>query len=488
MGNKKVLSFEITDSLCSAVLCTYDNYSRKAVVKEVYRFRNAPVTVNGHRYRDILSIISHIKKGISKAIDEAGKIDSIGISALGMEYGLLDKYGCLISNPMCYDDIRTDNIIDKVLRFVKKDDIFSVTGAGLYKYSSMVQLMAENDKRPYVLENADTFLLMPDLIRYMLTGEKHTEYTNAFSSQLMNCEKRDWSNKIISMLGFKRNIFPEAVSEGTYKLLPEICEELKCSSLNVKLTGSVMSDISVILAKYPESIIIDSRNSVTTIGICSENPVLSKSAYEGGFQNTGIYNGKFMVMHKENGIKLIDDTVRCFNERNISCNYKKLENTAVSAEPYKCHVNPYSEFLESSDNIPIAIQNYCKNSNQYVPQNVSEMTRCLYESIAFAYAETIEKLSRMVSKEYKYICLTGKDSGNKIICQTLADVCNVKVIGGLENALIYGNTVRQIEDINDKAEDILDILISLDENVTEYVPDSESGAITAYYLYSALNG
>lgn len=483
MGNKKVLCFEITESLCSAVLCTYDNYRKETVLKEIYRFRNNSVLINGHRYRDIIALIGNIKKGILKAINDTGKIDSIGISTYGMEYGLLDKYGCLIGNTFCYDDIRTDDIINKVLRFVKEDDIFWVTGSVLYNYSSMVQLMAENDKRPYILDNTHTFLMLPDLIRYILTGEKHTEYTNACSSQLMNCEKKEWSSKIISMLGFKRNIFPDIISEGSFKLLPEISDELKCESFDVKVTGSVISDISVLLEKYDNAVIIDSRNSVTNISICSETPVLSKTAYEGGYENSIIYNGKYMITYRENGCKLIDATIKCFNDRNIICDHKKLEGTAVLAEPYKCCINPHSEFLANSDNIPIAIQNYCKNSNQFVPQNVSEMTRCLFESIAFQYASTIENLSRITLKECKYICMTGSDSSNAIICQALADICNVKVIGGLEKALLYGNIVHQIKDKNDTADDIIDVLISCDENVKEYIPDKESGALAAYYSY-----
>ena len=124
-------------------------------------------------------------------------IESIGISAYGREYGLIDKYGFLIQNVFSCKDSRADNMTDKVLRFIKKDDVFTTTGANISKYSSMVQLMAEMDSRPYILENTDTFLMLPDLLNYMLTGRKTAEYTNAFSSQLMNCEKMDWSGKII---------------------------------------------------------------------------------------------------------------------------------------------------------------------------------------------------------------------------------------------------------------------------------------------------
>lgn len=483
MGCKNVLSFDINNSVCTAVLCTYNDYDNTAEFKEIHKFRNSAVVVHGHKYRDILNIFTNIKRAVSKASEQTeGNLENISISACGIEFGLLDKYGYLIQNPFCYDDSHIENMTEKVLRFIKKDDIFSTTGADLCRYSSIVHIMAENDTRPYILEQAYTFLMLPDLIGYMLTGKKYTEYTNAFSSQLINCEKYDWSGKIISMLGLKRNIFPEIVYNEYYDLLPEICDELKCKPVKIKTSGSAISNISVILEKYPDSVIIDSDND-TKICIHSDKPVLSKSASEFNVINTGTYDKKFMIMHSENGINLIDDTIRCFTERGISCNYSKLENTACSSEPLKCFINTELDILKNNDNIPITIQNYCRDTNQYVPQNVSEMVRCLYESIAFRYAMTIEKLARICGKEYTSICMTGKDSKNAVICQTLANVCKVNVISGIEKASLYGNIALQLKNENSDIKKILSAIMP-DENFKIYTPEQNSKAPEAYQTFS----
>lgn len=483
MSYKNFLSFSITDGICKGILCRYDSDENNTELKDIYRFSNSEISVCGHRYHDVLSIFSHIRKGISKALKETdNNIESIGISAYGREYGLIDKYGFLIQNVFSCNDCRTDNMTDKVLRFIKKDDVFTTTGANLSRYSSMVQLMAEMDSRPYILEHTDTFLMLPDILNYMLTGVKTAEYTNAFSSQLMNCEKMDWSGKIISMLRIRRNIFPEISDNCFNDMLPQICSELKCEPVKIKICGSEISNISAILEKYPQSVIINNSEN-TKICIPSDKPVLSKSASDYEAENTGTYNKKYMILHNENGINITDDTIKCFTERDIPCNYSKLSDTALDAEPFRCFVDTQLDVFKNNDNIPISIQEYCRNTGQYVPQNVGEMVRCLYESIAFRYADTIEKLMRVSSKSYNSVCITGKDSNNPVICSTLADICGVSVFAFPEKTALYCNLAVQMEQSLDMSmSDIISCLIP-ENKIIEYKPSGNDKALNAYQSF-----
>ena len=50
------------------------------------------------------------------------------------------------------------------------------------------------------LQNAETLLLMPDLLGYFLTGEKASAYTNVTTTMLSSPEKRDWDREIICKL------------------------------------------------------------------------------------------------------------------------------------------------------------------------------------------------------------------------------------------------------------------------------------------------
>lgn len=481
MGYRKVLNFEITDSLCTAFLCIYDDIEKTAEFKEIYKFRNNPVKFNGHNYCDVLNLFRHIKKGISKVKDEMSQEpESVSISDYGIEYVLLDKYGYILQQPLSYDDCQINKMAEKTERFIKRSDVFNITGADILKTSTLLHLMSENDKRPYIIENTYKLLLTADFINYMLTGEIFSEYTNSYSTQLINYEKMDWSEKIISILGLRRSIFPKIIHRESYQLLPEISEETGCKSTRINVSGSLLANTSVILKKYENSVIINSDKE-THVCILDEKPALSKNAYEFGIVNTGVFDGKYMIMHKERGINLIDDTIKCFTERKISCNYSKLENTALTSSPLKCFINPD---IMSDGNIPIAIQKYCQDTSQYIPQNVSEMMRCIYESIAFRYATTIEKMSILTKKEYSSICMTGRDSKNEIICQTLANVCGVKVVSGIEKPHIYGNFIMQLIENGVETADAVKSVLP-DNKFNEYEPnESREEVLKAYKMFN----
>ena len=69
---------------------------------EIHRFPNRQINLGGRVYWDFLSLYEEIKTGLKKAFAKYGsEIKSIGIDTWGVDYGLLDKNGRLISNPVC---------------------------------------------------------------------------------------------------------------------------------------------------------------------------------------------------------------------------------------------------------------------------------------------------------------------------------------------------------------------------------------------------
>lgn len=67
--------------------------------------------------------------------------------------------------------------------------------------------MAVKTQNPEDLEKADTMLLIPDYLNFLLTGEKLTEYTNASTTQLVSPTTKDWDFELIDMLGYPRKLF-----------------------------------------------------------------------------------------------------------------------------------------------------------------------------------------------------------------------------------------------------------------------------------------
>ena len=98
---KRILAFDFGASSGRAMIGTYNGDTIS--LEEIHRFSNDPVIVNGVMYWDVLRLFFEIKQGIIKA-KHAGGFDSIGIDTWGVDFGLLDKEGRLLENPIHYRD------------------------------------------------------------------------------------------------------------------------------------------------------------------------------------------------------------------------------------------------------------------------------------------------------------------------------------------------------------------------------------------------
>jgi hypothetical protein len=110
---KQLLAFDFGASSGRAMLGRFDG--DRIDLEEIHRFPNDPVQVGDTLYWDVLRLFHEIKQGLIKA-KSCGRIDSIGIDTWGVDFGLLDKDGRILENPVHYRDTRTAGVMDEVFR------------------------------------------------------------------------------------------------------------------------------------------------------------------------------------------------------------------------------------------------------------------------------------------------------------------------------------------------------------------------------------
>ena len=74
---------------------------------ELHRFPNRQVRLGGHVYWDFPSLFEEMKEGLRRAAAKYADVESIGIDTWGVDYGLVDRAGNLMGNPLCYRDAST---------------------------------------------------------------------------------------------------------------------------------------------------------------------------------------------------------------------------------------------------------------------------------------------------------------------------------------------------------------------------------------------
>ncbi|MBP3329820.1 MAG: rhamnulokinase [Clostridia bacterium] len=468
---KRVLAFDFGASSGRAIIGKFEN--GKIELSEVHRFSNDPVSVNGTTYWDVLRLFYEIKQGIIKA-KQAGGFDSIGIDTWGVDFGLLDEFGCLLENPIHYRDARTVGMIEEAEKYISKREMYDITGIQFMELNTIFQLLALKKERPHMLERTDKMLFMPDLFAYMLTGEKNTEYSIATTSQMIDLKTNSWSDELLDKLGIRKDIFAPIVKSGTKVgfLSKEICEECGVESVPVIAVceHDTQSAISAVPCPEGEFAFISS-GTWSLFGTELEEPVVNDTTYEINVTNEGGYDFSTGFLKNIIGLWLIQESRRQWAREGENYSYADLEKLALASEPFKCFIDPDAPEFVPHGNLPERVREYCRKTNQYVPETVGEIMRCIYESLAMKYRETFEKIKECTGKDYPVIHVIGGGTKDTLLCQLTANSCGCEVKAGPIEATVLGNLAVQlishgeIKDIKEARE-----IIASSENVVTYVP------------------
>ena len=76
----------------------------------------------------------------------------------------------LLSNPVHYRDSRTEGMLKMAFSRMDRERLYEITGSQFMEINTAFQLMAEQEYRKELLEQAENMLLMPDLFSYFLSG------------------------------------------------------------------------------------------------------------------------------------------------------------------------------------------------------------------------------------------------------------------------------------------------------------------------------
>lgn len=442
---KRVLCFDFGASSGRAVIAHIENMT--VHMEEVHRFKNRGVNVNGTLYWDILSLYSEIKTGLVKAY-RAGGFSSVGIDTWGVDYGIIDKNGRLMSNPVQYRDKRTEGMIQEADRLVGLDKLYTLTGNQIMPINTAFQLLAEKKERPYMLEYGAYILPTPDLLCYMLTGEVSAELSIASTTQLLNPETLDWSDEAIEALGLPRRLFPKIVKPGESKgmLSEELCEELNIPTAEVIAVCGHDTQCAYYAVPYTvTNPIIISCGTWSLVGTVIDKPVLTDEAARLGITNEVGVNGKINLLKNITGLWLVQETKAFLEAQGEEHSYAELEALAREEEGFIAFIDPDAPEFSNAGNMPQRIKDYCTKTQQKAPENLGQVMRTIYLSLAMKYRLAIEQTGKLTgTDEFSGIYMVGGGIRDTLLCQLTADVCNMDVTAGPVEATVLGSAVIQL--------------------------------------------
>lgn len=461
MSKLKMLAIDLGASSGRGIVGSFDG--KKLEIVENHRFPNEPVNTNGNFNWDILRIFHEIKSSISKcALSDDKDISSIGIDTWGVDYGYIDKNGALMANPYHYRDSRTDGIQPYAFQTVPFEELYGITGIQTMNFNTIYQLAADLRDRPYIVENAERLLFTPDLLNYFLTGEKYTEYTIASTGAVLDAKKRAISSELLNKFGIKESLFSPIVMPGhrigklSSNVLSEI-GDIKADVVNIAAHDTASAVIAV-PAKRGEDFVYISSGTWSLMGVENDEPVINNKSMLYNFTNEGGAGGKIRFLKNIMGLWLEQESRRQWKREGVSYTFDELTELALKSKPFACFIDPNNTLFSPAGDMPGRIREFCKQTNQYVPQTVGEIVRCIFESLALCYRQTIENIESMTGKHYSSINIVGGGTKEAVLCQWAADASNKTVYAGPVEATAIGNiamqaiSAKEIKDISEARE------------------------------------
>jgi rhamnulokinase len=419
----------------------------KICLDEVLRFENKPVKLNNTIYWDFLALFDNIKKGIALAQRKGYNLKGIGVDTWGVDFGLLDKTGNLIANPVSYRDSRTGGMSVEAFKTVSKEEMYGVSGIQLMEINTLFQLLSLKKSNDLSFQIADKLLFTPDLINYFLTGKPANEYTIASTSQLLNAQARSWDKSLFQALNLPMQFMEKIVQPGELlgSLTPEIAEETGAVQAKVFVVGS--HDTASAIGAIPadgENWAFLSSGTWSLLGVLTDNPILTRQALENNFTNEGGIDNKILFMRNITGLWLLQRLIAEWErEEGAKQSYDILLADAEKTTPFQSIVDSDDVLFSNPPKMSAAIQAYCKNTNQPIPNTKGELVRCVLESLAIKYHFVMRKLSECSGKKIEKLYVVGGGSRNTLLNRFIADALNMEVVVALTEATAIGNIMQQ---------------------------------------------
>jgi sugar (pentulose or hexulose) kinase len=370
--------------------------------------------------------------------------------------------------------------MDWVFERVPRREVFAQTGIqfmqmnGLYQLASLIR-----DKSP-LLDYADTLLTISDLFNYWLTGSKTCEFTELTTTQLYNPTTGNWAMDLIEKVGIPTRILPPIVQPGerigSYNGMDVIVPP--CHD-----TGSAVVAVPTTTENYAYL----SSGTWSLLGLEVQDPIINDAAYNVNFTNEGGYANTYRFLKNIMGLWVVNQCRDTWASEGTDYSFEQLAGMVNASDFFKCFIDPdHIEFFTPGD-MPARVIDFCKRTNQAIPETHAEIMTAVYVSLAFKYRYVLEQLTSVSGQTVDTLHIIGGGSKNTLLNQMTANATGRQVVAGPTEATAIGNAIVQLislGELNNVAEARMMLSQSID--TTTYEPQNTAKWDENYERFKAL--
>ena len=415
--------------------------------EELTRFPNNLIETGGHFYWDIYALYYEMIKGLQEVARRGIQLVSIGIDTWGVDFVMIADDNAILRNPVAYRDPHTFGRMEQYFeQVVDRKTVYDLTGIQFMNFNSLFQLYAMRQDGNTALGQAKKILFVPDALSWMLTGETICEYTIASTSQMLNPRTGDLDERLVESVGLTREHFGRMVQPGTR--IGVLTEEVQ------KMTGlgpvpviavpghDTASAVAAVPAKNEQFAYLSS-GTWSLMGIETKEAVINGRSYELNFTNEGGAEHTTRFLKNICGMWLYERCRKEWPEDVRRLSHPELQGSAMQVEPFRSIINPDDKLFANPPSMIQAIQQYCRETGQQVPETPAEICRCIFDSLALRYKQVFGWLREFATFDLNVLHIIGGGSLNKYLNQFTADALGVDVLAGPQEGTAIGNIMLQ---------------------------------------------
>lgn len=444
----KYIAFDLGASSGKMMLGEFDGEILKTEV--LHRFPNQQISANGSLYWNFLGIYQHLTEGLQKGFQKAGG----GIAGLGMDsfcndFGLVGKNGDILNQVHCYRDERAQKNQQKIYELISKEELHRLTGNQNALFNTVIQLAAMRIQGDgFLLDECDVLLHIPDLLCYMLTGEKKSEYTISSVTQMFDYLSNTWHEGILKRFGIPSRIFAPIVDSGTVvgNITENVRRNLGIGNLDVIAVAE--HDTASAVAALPgfgENPAYISSGTWSLMGVETSEVITNPKTFKYNIAFEGGVEHRYRMLKNIMGLWLIQECRREYQSMGRNYSFGDLAQLAEKEQPFRSLIDPDYEDFYAPGNMLEKIQSFCEKTAQPLPETPGQFIRAIEESLALKYRWVLEILEDITGKNIGCIHILGGGGQDRILNQFTANACAKPVYVGPTEAALTGNFLMQMK-------------------------------------------
>ncbi len=281
----------------------------------------------------------------------------------------------------------------------------------------------------------------------------------------------------------------EIIPPGTIigKLSKTISNETGLRQMPVVAVASHDTASAVAAVPAPgKNFVYISSGTWSLMGIESTLPIINDETLKYNFTNEGGFGKTFLVLKNIMGLWLLQECKKVW-EKERAYSYDELIKMAEDSTPFYAIIDPdFPDFL-NPDNMCEAIDAFCHKTNQPELKNIGQFVRCILESLALSYFNTLEHIGKLIDYKIEQINIIGGGSKNRLLCQLTADTTGLPVFAGPVEATAIGNILCQIM-VSGQVGSLNELRGSVGESfkIDSYKPNKIEGLDRAYDFFNRI--